>query len=264
MLVVKILSVDDVLLIRKLIRRVVESLGGDLLEAPDGKDALKVLEENYKDIDLIILDWNMPGMNGFDFLKAVKNNVRFKHIPIIMATTENEKEKIIRAIQAGASNYLSKPFTEQELSKKILDSLGLGYERFLNRCICSAVCDSMATITGSTKILEMDNSGVDVDDTGCFWGQIFIFGQINAIAYLTMSQETALKIVPLVTPKTSSDLTNEQGIDGISELLNMIVVKTKTLFVGSGIQLNIVNSFIMQGILKEKAKVSHGKKRFLI
>lgn len=262
MFVVKILSVDDVLLIRKLIRRVVEALGGELLEAPDGKDAMMILEVNYKEIDLIILDWNMPSMNGFDFLKAVKSNARFKHIPIIMATTENEKEKIIRAIQAGASNYLSKPFTEQELAKKILDCLGLGYERFFNRCLCAAVRDSMATITGSSKVLEMENPGGDEEGTGYYWGQIFIFGQINAIAYLAMSQETSLKIVSLITNKNFSDLPVEQIIDGINELLNMIVAKVKTLFAGSGVQLNIVNSFILQGTLKESKGILREKRIF--
>lgn len=90
-------------------------------------EALVLLGKDSQ-IDLVVLDWNMPRMSGFELLKTIKSNENYKHIPVIMCTTENEKEKIIKAIQAGANNYMVKPFTEQELTKKILDCLGLGYE----------------------------------------------------------------------------------------------------------------------------------------
>lgn len=122
----KILSVDDSAIVRKIIRSTVEVLNYELLEASDGREALTILEKDYESIKLILLDWNMPGMNGFDFLKAVKSHNFFKRIPVMMITTESEKENIIKAVQAGISNYLLKPFKTEELTKKIMESLGRG------------------------------------------------------------------------------------------------------------------------------------------
>lgn len=115
----KILSVDDSAIIRKIIRSAVEVLEYELLEASDGEEAILKLhsEENIK---LILLDWNMPGMNGYEFLKIAKSHNSFKNIPIMMVTTESEKENIIKAVQAGVSNYLVKPFNTEELIKKIM------------------------------------------------------------------------------------------------------------------------------------------------
>ena len=75
---------------------------------------------------LILLDWNMPGMDGLAFLEKIKNTAALKHIPVMMVTTESEKENIIKAIQAGAINYLVKPFTIEELMKKVLECMGEG------------------------------------------------------------------------------------------------------------------------------------------
>lgn len=122
----KILSVDDSAIIRKIIRSGVEVLDYQLVEAADGLEALSILEESPEEIVLILLDWNMPGMDGLVFLEKVKNTDSLKHIPIMMVTTESEKENIIRAIQAGAINYLVKPFTIEELMKKVLECMGEG------------------------------------------------------------------------------------------------------------------------------------------
>lgn len=115
----KILSVDDSAIIRKIIRSAVEALGYELLEASDGEEAVSILnkEENIK---LILLDWNMPGMNGYEFLKLAKSHNSYKSIPIMMVTTESEKENIIKAVKAGVANYLIKPFNTEELIKKIM------------------------------------------------------------------------------------------------------------------------------------------------
>lgn len=121
-----ILSVDDSTVIRKIIRGAVEVLDYNLLEACDGFEALSVLEKDFKNIALILLDWNMPGMNGMEFLKIVKGNKDFKGIPVMMVTTESERENIIKAIQAGAAHYIVKPFSIEELMKRILECLGRG------------------------------------------------------------------------------------------------------------------------------------------
>lgn len=115
----KILSVDDSVIIRKIIRNAVELLRYELLEASEGEEAFSILnkEDNVK---LILLDWNMPGMNGYEFLKQAKSHNLYKNIPIMMVTTESEKENIIKAVKAGVANYLIKPFTSEELVKKIM------------------------------------------------------------------------------------------------------------------------------------------------
>ncbi len=120
----KILSVDDSAIIRKIIRGAVEVLDFELLEASDGLEAVAVLEKEYREIALILLDWNMPGMNGLEFLKKIKGSPEFARIPVMMVTTESEKENIIKAIQAGAVHYMTKPFTIEELIKKIMQCLG--------------------------------------------------------------------------------------------------------------------------------------------
>lgn len=122
----KILSVDDSVIIRKIIRSGVELLNFELLEAADGLEALDLLQQPGQNIGLILLDWNMPGMDGLTFLQEVKQESALKDIPIMMVTTESEKESIIVAIQAGAINYLVKPFTIEELMKKILECIGEG------------------------------------------------------------------------------------------------------------------------------------------
>lgn len=122
----KLLSVDDSNIVRKIMRGAAEVLNYELLEAADGIEGLELLEGEYQEVDLILLDWNMPGMNGYDFLTAVKADERYKSIPVMMVTTETEKTSIIKAIQAGAVHYMIKPFTIEELVKKILESLGQG------------------------------------------------------------------------------------------------------------------------------------------
>ena len=121
-----VLSVDDSAIVRKIIKSTVEALDYELLEASDGLEALSIIERYYKQVRLVLLDWNMPGMNGFDFLKAVKSNQLFNRIPVMMITTESEKTNIIKAVQAGVNNYLLKPFKTEELSKKIVETVGRG------------------------------------------------------------------------------------------------------------------------------------------
>ncbi|MEM0952232.1 MAG: response regulator [Cyanobacteria bacterium P01_H01_bin.74] len=120
----KILSVDDSKIIRVIFKNIVETLGYELLEAENGKQALEVLEANYADIALIILDWNMPVMDGFTCLQEIKANENFKHIPVMMATTEGERTNIIKAVQAGAQNYVTKPFNQEDLMIRVSECLG--------------------------------------------------------------------------------------------------------------------------------------------
>jgi len=120
----KILLVDDSSTMRRIQANTLNSLGyADLVQAEDGADALKKLKEN-PDVKLVLLDWNMPNMNGLECLKAIKADGDTKAIPVMMVTSEAEKTKIIEAVQAGASNYLVKPFDADSLKAKIAALMG--------------------------------------------------------------------------------------------------------------------------------------------
>ncbi len=119
----KILFVDDSKLMRKIVNQTLAKINVEIIDASDGKEALKVLENLYKEIKLILTDWNMPNMNGFELLQVVKSNNNYKHIPVILTTSEAEKEHINKALKAGAADYIIKPFNTKELIKTVLRSL---------------------------------------------------------------------------------------------------------------------------------------------
>ncbi len=124
----KILTVDDSRMIRLIITNTIRSLGYEALEAPNADRALEVLKESHAEISLILLDWNMPGMNGFELLKILKSDPQYSNIPVMMVTTEGERKNVVLAIQTGADNYLTKPFSPEDLSTKILECLGINLE----------------------------------------------------------------------------------------------------------------------------------------
>ena len=124
----KILIVDDSSVMRKVIKAAADVLDLETIEAQDGVEALKTLSENYRDIDLVLLDWNMPQKTGFDVLKEIKGSEDYRNIPVMMVTTEGHKTSIVAAVRAGADNYLVKPFTVDELESKIVECIGKGGE----------------------------------------------------------------------------------------------------------------------------------------
>lgn len=119
----KVLVVDDSAIMRKVIEQILEMLGHESVPAANGIDAFVRLKEHV-DVRLILLDWNMPEMNGIEFLRAVKEMPELCDIPVIMLTTESERRKMIEAIEAGAKHYLTKPFQPETLATKILQSVG--------------------------------------------------------------------------------------------------------------------------------------------
>ncbi|NPA38947.1 MAG: response regulator [Thermodesulfobacteria bacterium] len=114
----KVLVVDDSKAIRQIERKYLEEMGFEVLEAQNGEEALKVVAEN-PDISLILLDWHMPVMNGYEFLVKLRANPEWKHIKVMMVTTENQQKSVIDAIMAGANEYLMKPFDKEMLETKI-------------------------------------------------------------------------------------------------------------------------------------------------
>ena len=115
---IKILVVDDFATMRKIIKNLLKQAGyNNIVEAEDGAEALKVLKSEKA--DFIISDWNMPNMNGLEFLKAVRADSEFSGLPFLMVTAEGLKENVVLAIKAGVSGYIVKPFTADVLSEKI-------------------------------------------------------------------------------------------------------------------------------------------------
>ena len=114
----KALVVDDSKSIRQIERRYLEEMGFTVVEAENGEEALERLREN-PDVRLIILDWHMPVMNGYEFLKAVRANPEWNQVKIMMVTTENQQKSVIDALMAGANEYLMKPFDREMLETKI-------------------------------------------------------------------------------------------------------------------------------------------------
>jgi len=117
---VRVLLVDDSKIVRMLLRNVLTKvLGGDtiFLEAENGEIALEQMK--ISPIDLMMLDWNMPIMNGEQVVDAVRANPEYKNTRIIMATTEGGKNEVLRMIKKGVNGYLVKPFQEPNIVKAI-------------------------------------------------------------------------------------------------------------------------------------------------
>jgi two-component system chemotaxis response regulator CheY len=114
----KILVVDDFATMRRIVKNVLRQLGfNDIDEADDGVQALAKMKA--RKFDFVISDWNMPNMNGLEFLRAIRADEELKNIPFLMVTAEAIKENIVAAVQAGVSNYIVKPFTPEVMKEKI-------------------------------------------------------------------------------------------------------------------------------------------------
>jgi two-component system chemotaxis response regulator CheY len=114
----KILIVDDFSTMRRIIKNLLRDLGfNNTDEADDGNTALPKLQGG--DFDFLVTDWNMPGMQGIDLLKAVRADAKLANLPVLMVTAEAKKEQIVEAAQAGVNGYIVKPFTAATLKEKI-------------------------------------------------------------------------------------------------------------------------------------------------
>jgi two-component system chemotaxis response regulator CheY len=115
---VRALVVDDSAVIRTVLTRILAGLGFEVVSAVNGKEALEKLELGKRP-DLTMVDWNMPEMNGYEFIRAVRSDARWRDMPIMMVTTETEMEQVVRALAAGANEYLMKPFTPEMVQEKL-------------------------------------------------------------------------------------------------------------------------------------------------
>ena len=114
----KFLIVDDFSTMRRIVRGLLKEMGcNNADEAEDGAVALSMLKSGK--YDFVVSDINMPNMNGFELLKAVKADDQLKHLPVLMVTAEARKEDIVLAAQSGAAGYIVKPFTKATLEEKV-------------------------------------------------------------------------------------------------------------------------------------------------
>lgn len=113
--------VDDSRQIRHHVARTLKEFEYTTIEAEHGGVCMELLKEDSS-VDVILLDWNMPEMDGMETLEAIKANPQYDHIKIVMMTTENKSEKIMMAMDKGADEYIMKPLTKEVISEK-LDSL---------------------------------------------------------------------------------------------------------------------------------------------
>ncbi len=115
---IKILIVDDFSTMRRIIKNLLRDLGyTNTEEADDGTTALPMLQTGK--FELLVTDWNMPGMEGIDLLRHVRADEKLSSMPVLMVTAEQKKEQIIEAAKAGVNGYIVKPFTAQTLQEKL-------------------------------------------------------------------------------------------------------------------------------------------------
>ena len=114
----KILIVDDFSTMRRIVKNLLRDLGfTNTAEADDGLTALPMLQNG--NFDFLVTDWNMPGMQGIDLLKAVRADANLSGLPVLMVTAESKRDQIVEAAQAGVNGYIVKPFTAATLKEKI-------------------------------------------------------------------------------------------------------------------------------------------------
>jgi len=117
------LVVDDMEPLRRVVRATLKNLGYiNVLEASSGLQALQVLEKTFmigKPVNVILSDWQMPGMTGIELLEVVRTTEQYAHLPFLMITAEGQREQIIAAIQGGVSSYLVKPISPAALEDKL-------------------------------------------------------------------------------------------------------------------------------------------------
>jgi two-component system chemotaxis response regulator CheY len=116
---VRAIVVDDSRAMRLILRRIVAQLGFEVIEAEDGLAAMAALAAEPEVPELALIDWNMPNMNGLELVSAIRADARLREITLVMVTTESEQSQIVRALAAGAHEYVIKPFTSGAMVEKL-------------------------------------------------------------------------------------------------------------------------------------------------
>lgn len=111
--------IDDSRAIRMILANTLAELGYEVCQAANGKEALTAVEHHSGSISLFLVDWNMPEMNGLEFVKHLRSDSRFSSVPLMMVTTETEVGQMMAALEAGANEYVMKPFTKEIIADKL-------------------------------------------------------------------------------------------------------------------------------------------------
>jgi two-component system chemotaxis response regulator CheY len=122
----KALVIDDSRAMRTILSRILTTIGFDVFEAGDGKQGLEQMSA-VADVALALVDWNMPEMNGYEFVQAVRALDAYDSTKLMMVTTETEMDQVLKALEAGADEYVMKPFTKEVILEK-LGLLGITFE----------------------------------------------------------------------------------------------------------------------------------------
>jgi len=114
---VRALVIDDSKSIRSILSKILMEVGFSVEEAGNGLEALDIIQKEK--VDLALVDWNMPDMNGYEFIQEVRKDNAFNDMRMMMVTTETEMNKVVEALEAGANEYIMKPFTKEMIVEKL-------------------------------------------------------------------------------------------------------------------------------------------------
>ncbi len=120
----KALVIDDSVAMRLILRRILQHLGYGVYEAPEGESAWEMMPEIWSELVIILVDWNMPRMDGFEFVEKVRADALYDDIPIMMVTSESDLSRMKIVMDTGADEYIIKPFTSDAIQAK-LELLGV-------------------------------------------------------------------------------------------------------------------------------------------
>lgn len=120
----KVIVADDSMLTRKIVIKYLTPLGCDSLEASNGVEVMEIMNREKALPNLILMDWNMPEMDGLEVLKQLHHDDRLSLVPVIMLTSESDDISMNTALEAGAKAYITKPFTPEELLRTIKETIG--------------------------------------------------------------------------------------------------------------------------------------------
>ena len=115
----KAVVIDDSKAIRMILSKTLSEVGFEVRTAANGEEALAVFEEEKGTISLALVDWNMPRMDGLEFVRRLRSDPRYASVLLMMVTTETEVGQMMQALEAGANEYVMKPFTKEIIADKL-------------------------------------------------------------------------------------------------------------------------------------------------
>ena len=227
----KVLVVDDDKSMRALVVHLLNAVGmAEILEACDGEEALSLFEQ--EEFDLVVIDWEMPGRSGVEVIREIR--AKGCQVPIIMVTVRKEKEAVLEAIQAGASDFLAKPFKADVLRDKLkrfcqhVDDLkqfkqqsGISMKvGYINPFITSVISlfDTMLGVKLTRGQPFVKGSIVPEHDIS---GIIGLTGRAKGSVVLSLSKESALRATEVLLAEQPEDI-NDDVVDAVGEMANIV------------------------------------------